>query len=74
MQLAISLQAHYRELTIHLLWNFYSSSRKAKKTAYKDVGIIPDGQVILDVAVQFDSSWQRDGIGHIMEWPQQLSL
>ena len=38
-----------------------ASSRKAIKTAYKDVGVIPDEQGILDVAVSFDGSWQKRG-------------
>ena len=37
------------------------SSREAIQTAYKDIGIVPDEQGILDIAVSFDGSWQRRG-------------
>ena len=37
------------------------SSREAIQTAYKDIGIVPDEQGSLDIAVSFDGSWQRGG-------------
>ena len=37
------------------------SSREAIKNSYKDIGIVPDEQGILDIAVSFDGSWQRRG-------------
>ena len=37
------------------------SSRETIKKAYKDIGIVPDEQGILDIAVSFDGSWQRRG-------------
>ena len=37
------------------------ASREAIQTAYKDIGIVPDDQGILDIAVSFDGSWQRRG-------------
>ena len=34
-------------------------SRQAIKDAYKDIGVVPDNEGILDVSVSYDGSWQR---------------
>ena len=38
-----------------------TESRHAIKNAYKDIGVVPDSEGILDVSVSYDGSWQRRG-------------
>ena len=38
-----------------------AESRQAIKDAYKDIGVVPDNEGILNVSVSYDGSWQRRG-------------
>ena len=36
-------------------------SHESIRAAYKEIGIVPDGESVLDIAVSYDGTWQRSG-------------
>ena len=56
------------------------ASRNAVSAAYKDIGIVPDAEGLLDIAVSYDGAWQRrghsshNGVGSVIDLLTGLPL
>ena len=46
---------------------------KPIRDAYKDIGVLPDKNGVLEIAVSFDGAWHRRGHSSHNGWHQQLT-